>query len=303
MVTKISNFFFVFFFSAFVSCTCKHEDEVTNKGIGWWSGTTPNPDPCNYFMGRDPDVLNPITHEHFRTMTISTALKRAMHVQTHAKNLVSEGKSKRKKTVHRDCNHLIDDTIHQLNTTLHRIRTKTGFTNSDIQTWLSTALTNTEICRSGSHDLNVTRFSSPVLSGNVSELISNSLAANGALLSGNSSRTDPDGNRFPGWVAPGERKLLQDLALASKPNVVVAQDGSGQFRSVQEAIDYAISTRVGEGRVVVYVKKGVYEENVLINRTMSKVMLIGDGIRYTVITGGRSVSAGYTTYSSATFGK
>ncbi|KAL0382293.1 UNVERIFIED_CONTAM: putative pectinesterase/pectinesterase inhibitor 59 [Sesamum calycinum] len=35
---------------------------------------------------------------------------------------------------------------------------------------------------------------------------------------------------------------------------------------------------------------------------MNKVMLVGDGLRFTVITGSRSVSSGFTTYSSATVG-
>lgn len=278
------------------------EDEVSSKGIEWWCNTTPHPDPCNYFMGRDSVQFSPKSKEEFRVMTILVALERAAEAQTEASKLVGRCRGKRKLLVNRDCNKLIDNTILQLNTTLQSIQTNASFTDIDVQTWLSTALTNIEICRKGSSDLNVTKFSSPILSGNVSELISNSLATNGALLNNNSSATSYQGG-YPGWVSGRDRKLLQDLALASRAKIVVSKDGSGNFRSIQAAINYATSKRVGSGRVVVYVKRGVYRENILVSRTQNKVMLVGDGLRYTVITGSRSVSSGFTTYSSATVGK
>ncbi|KAG8390256.1 hypothetical protein BUALT_Bualt01G0064800 [Buddleja alternifolia] len=293
----------------FFICLCSYrilaDDEITKKGIDYWCSTTPHPEPCNYFMGRDPEKFDARSMEDFRTLTIQAALERAVDAQTRASQLGSRCRSKRKTIVYRDCNNLIDNTILQLNITLQSIQTNESFTNFDAQTWLSTALTNIEICRSGSLDLNVTKFNSPVLSGNVSELISNSLATNGGLLeSSNTTSSSNHKHGFPGWMSQGDRRLLlQDLALATRANVVVSNDGrAGSFRSIQAAINYAVSRRVGNGRVVVYVKRGVYRENILISRTMNKVMLVGDGLRYTVITGSRSVSSGFTTYSSATVG-
>ena len=169
----------------------------------------------------------------------------------------------------------------------------------DAQTWLSTALTNLEICRSGSLDLNVTELISPILTSNMSHLISNCLAVNGVLMEHQDYK---DG--FPGWVTAGERKLLQSsVTLSRTASAVVAMDGSGHFRSIQAAINYAASRMVGNARVVIYVKRGVYRENIAISSTMNKVTLIGDGLRYTIVTGSRSVAGGYTTYSSATLGK
>lgn len=97
--------------------------------------------------------------------------------------------------------------------------------------------------------------------------------------------------------------LLESWSSASyKANIVVAQDGSGNCKTINEAVS-ALS-RMGNGggrRVVVYVKAGVYNEQVEIQRWMKNVMLVGDGIDRTIITGNRNVQDGSTTFGSATF--
>ncbi|KAL8539593.1 hypothetical protein ACS0TY_001268 [Phlomoides rotata] len=230
------------------------------------------------------------------TMTVRAAMEQAVDIQSRAAKLGSEHQ------VHRDCDDLIDHAILQLNNTLQAISTTThtvGFAAHDAQTWLSTALTNVQLCRSAAANLNL---SHPIFTANVSKLISNSLATNAAALLGTNAKTGYGG--FPRWVSGRDRKLLQDSDLKSRANVVVAQDGSGRFGSIQEAINFAVnvSESVGKERVVVYVKKGVYTENILVDRSMENVMLVGDGVRHTVITGNRSASSGFTTYSSATVG-
>ncbi|XP_057798361.1 probable pectinesterase/pectinesterase inhibitor 59 isoform X2 [Salvia miltiorrhiza] len=263
------------------------QDEA--KNMEWWCSTTSHPQPCNHHMKQ----FHPKSHQDFRTMSVAAAMERA---KTLARELSG---STSKKMVQRECEDLIDGTILHLNATLQSMMSSSTRANanaaSDEQTWLSAALTNIETCIAGSHELSLPEFSSPILKGNVSEMIRNCLAVNAGLL-GNSAADDP------GWVTDGDRKLLQDYVWAARANVTVSKDGSGQFRSIQEAINYATANRLGKKRVIVYVKRGVYEENILINRTMNKVMLVGDGVRNTIITGNRSSSAGFTTYSTATFG-
>lgn len=268
-----------------------------NGDIDWWCNRTPHPEPCRYYMGHDPKQFKPKCRDEFRTMTVLVALEQVYGSQKHAKNLKYQCHNKRKKAVWKDCNQLLSNTVLQLKSSIASFQANET-TDFDAQTWLSTALTNLEICRTGSRELNVTQFISPLVSNNVSQLISNALAVNGALMD---QQNYTDG--FPSWVTPVERKLLQSASLSTKANVVVAHDGSGQFKSIQAAINYATSKRVGNGRVVIYVKKGVYKENIAISAAMNKVMLIGDGLRYTIITDRRSVAGGYTTYSSATLGK
>lgn len=100
-------------------------------------------------------------------------------------------------------------------------------------------------------------------------------------------------------VRPDERKLLQVNRVLA--DVVVAQDGTGNFTSVQEAVmaapDYS------PRRFVIHVKKGVYKGNVEIKKKKWNIMMVGEGMDVTVISGNRSFTDGWTTFRSATFGK
>lgn len=84
---------------------------------------------------------------------------------------------------------------------------------------------------------------------------------------------------------------------------MVAKDGSGTHTTINEAL--AALARMGHRRpqrAIIYVKSGVYNEKVQIGRRMKNVMLVGDGMDKTIITGSRSVLDGSTTLTSATFG-
>lgn len=91
----------------------------------------------------------------------------------------------------------------------------------------------------------------------------------------------------------------------SKPDYVVAKDGSGTHTTINGAV--AALTRTGHKRrperAVIYVKAGVYKENVEIGIQLKNVMVVGDGADKTIVTGGRNVPDGATTYNSATFGE
>ncbi|KAL6341774.1 hypothetical protein AAG906_038018 [Vitis piasezkii] len=61
----------------------------------------------------------------------------------------------------------------------------------------------------------------------------------------------------------------------------------------------AASKRSGSGRYVIYVKAGTYSENVQIGSGLKNIMLLGDGIGKTIVTGSKSVGGGSTTFKSA----
>ncbi|XP_047329316.1 probable pectinesterase/pectinesterase inhibitor 33 [Impatiens glandulifera] len=250
-----------------------------------------------------PHGYNPKRREEFRNMAVKVAMEQALSTYVNAQKY-NNNLSKRAKAAWLDCQRLVNNTISQLSSTFSGLNTNGSITDFDAQTWLSTALTNLQVCKTGSRELKVSStLFSDVASSNVTELISNSLSINGGFLDKQETPNDDvvDGE-FPSWVSKNKRKMLQDAALASQAIVVVAKDGSGKFTSVQKGINYAVSKRVGSKRVIVYVKRGVYKENVDITSLMGKITLVGDGLRYTIITGSRSVKGGYTTYSSATFG-
>ncbi|KFK26750.1 hypothetical protein AALP_AA8G288600 [Arabis alpina] len=242
-------------------------------------------------------------------MLVEAAMDRAISARDELTRSVRNCTDSRKQAVLTDCIDLYGDTILQLTRTLQGVSPKAGAgkrcTDFDAQTWLSTALTNTETCRRGSSDLNVSDFITPIVSNTkISNSISNCLAVNGALLpTGNNGTTTADQESFPTWVSGKERRLLQlQSARAVRANVVVAKDGSGQFITVQAAIDLAGRRKVTSGRFVIYVKRGIYQENINVRLNNDDIMLVGDGMRSTIITGGRSVKGGYTTYNSATAG-
>lgn len=84
-------------------------------------------------------------------------------------------------------------------------------------------------------------------------------------------------------------------------DVVVAQDGSGRYRSVGEAV--ARAPNHSRRKYLIYVKRGVYYENVDVKKKKTNIVLVGEGMGETVITGSRSFSSGWTTFRSATVGK
>ncbi|OMO98093.1 Pectinesterase, catalytic [Corchorus olitorius] len=233
----------------------------------------------------------------FRNMMIRVALDRAVMAGKNVMEFGQSCKNGHQKAAWRDCLKLFDNTILQLNLTLQGLETrKLSCSDFDAQTWLSTALTNIQTCEEGFMDFNVSDFSTPITSNNITQLISNSLAVNGVFLHKKNIT-----QVFPGWLSRHERQLLESSTTKIKAHLVVAKDGSGNFRTVQAALD-AAAKRKRMTRFIIYVKRGIYKENIEVVNTNSNIMLIGDGMKRTIITSNRSVKSGYTTYSSATAG-
>lgn len=110
--------------------------------------------------------------------------------------------------------------------------------------------------------------------------------------------TDDDEDSFPDWIRSEDRRLLETNGVSY--DVSVALDGTGNFTKIMDAIkeapDYSLK------RFVIYIKKGLYLENVEIKKKKWNIVMLGDGIDVTVISGNRSFIDGWTTFRSATFG-
>lgn len=114
-----------------------------------------------------------------------------------------------------------------------------------------------------------------------------------------------NGDSWPHWLTAGDRRLLQGSGGGTPvtnppPDVTVATDGSGNYRTVSEAV--AAAPGGSRKRYIIKIKAGVYRENVEIPRSKTNLMFIGDGQKNTIITARRNVKEGSTTFRSATVG-
>ncbi|XP_052136966.1 pectinesterase-like [Oryza glaberrima] len=193
-----------------------------------------------------------------------------------------------------DCDQLVAFAVGHLNRTV--AAAARGVDGDDVAAWLSAARTTVGTCLDGFGELGASpgpEFAAAL--ANVSRLVTDALAAT-ALRRGTE-----DGARAATNSGDDDGRMLPlDMARPGDADVVVAKDGTGHFCTVGEALKAAARRATnGGGRTVVYVKAGVYNENVEVWTT--NLVLFGDGIGRTVITGSRSVRGGYTTFSSATF--
>ncbi len=67
------------------------------------------------------------------------------------------------------------------------------------------------------------------------------------------------------------------------PDIIVSRDGTGDFRTIQEAVNSVRDFRP-EGRTVILIKKGVYKEKLIIPAWKEKLTLAGEDARETIIT-------------------
>lgn len=159
-------------------------------------------------------------------------------------------------------------------------------------------MVNPETCMEGLEGTNsiVKRLISSGL-GKVISLVTNLLVQVVPPISDELTIATAEGE-YPSWVKEKDMKLQVNGVNA---HVVVAADGSGNYSTVMDAVlaapDYSMK------RYVIYVKRGVYEEYVEIKKKKWNIMIVGEGMDSTVISGNRNYVDGWTTFRTATFGK
>ncbi|KAI0507665.1 hypothetical protein KFK09_013792 [Dendrobium nobile] len=170
----------------------------------------------------------------------------------------------------------------------------TGDHHVDLRSWLSAALGNQDTCK---ESLSSTGSVLASLASSGLDTITSLLSQGIRQLPAGSGSGRRLVEGFPKWMAVADRRLLQAAAVAA--DVTVAKDGSGNFTTVNAAVQ-AAPAESGR-RFVIYVKRGVYVENVEIKKKKWNLMLVGDGMNETVISGSRNFVDGWTTFRSATF--
>lgn len=220
-----------------------------------------------------------------------------------------------------NCKELMNYAIEDLNSSLKRFE-DFGLSEiegliQDLKIWLSASMTYQETCLDGFEGAegDTAEKMKKALQGS-SELTSNALAIINEISSFLSSfdllnvgrrhlsetTVDMDmADSFPSWVSNGRRRLLTTLnSKPIKPNIVVAKDGTGNFTTINAALTTV--PKKSNKTFVIYIKEGVYKENVMIGRSMQNVMMIGNGPTKTKITGNKNFVDGTPTFKTATVG-
>ncbi|KAL9233330.1 hypothetical protein vseg_008348 [Gypsophila vaccaria] len=224
-----------------------------------------------------------------------------------------------------DCRSLASLTLDYLSSTFHTINTTDNtLTTNDINqvhTMLSAIITNLDTCLDG-------LLEAQPKSNNITQDLKNHIYNNTMLYSvslalftqGWSPTKSSHGRHLynNNNVRPSHKRLtatsnvnygnkrrlieLGDMGIVINNMVVVNQNGSGNFTTISDAITSTPNnTKVNSGYFGIYVMSGVYEEYVVIPSNKKYLVMIGDGINQTIITGNHSVIEGWTTFNSATF--
>ncbi|KAK4850266.1 hypothetical protein QYF36_005270 [Acer negundo] len=282
---------------------------------------TQYPDHCKSILhGKNGSI-----HDYGRICmhhSLSQAQKFYSLIQHHLINLPPSSKNSTTtiRAALEDCSFLASLNIDFLSKTLKAINSSTDSTTldssiaDDSETFLSATLTNQETCFDGllqalesssSSSTNNSDLLVPLVNGTKSFSVSLAIFKNGWLRN-TKSRLD----RKVYKTVNGRLLLQQVISSGQVVNVsamvVVKPDGSGNFTTINEAVAAAPNNTdisKSNGYFMIYVVAGVYEEYVSIPSNKKYLMMVGDGIKQTVITGNRSVVDGSTTFNSATFGK
>ncbi|KAL1545317.1 Condensin-2 complex subunit H2 [Salvia divinorum] len=161
----------------------------------------------------------------------------------------------------------------------------------EVKIWLSGAISDKDTCFDAFAKTN----------GESKEKVREMLKTSGRMLSkclAMAPRQLLGGENIPDYVKGHARKLIENPKIALKPNVVVAQDGSGNFETITEAVQSVpLQSKVP---FVILVKRGIYKEYVMIPKMIDNVVLIREGPLITRISGNKGFEDGIQTAFTAT---
>ncbi|KAL3508121.1 hypothetical protein ACH5RR_033503 [Cinchona calisaya] len=238
---------------------------------------------------------------HVAVQEISNALQESAFLRNAAKD-------KKTGEAFKTCEILLDDSIHDLQRTFTRFDSF-DLTNlqklaDDLMTWLTGAATYQQTCLDAFENTKEDagdKMKQLLKVGG--ELITDALAMVNEISEHLSHAKVSGLNRRLLWETDeGTARRLLHAANATpqtvQPNVTVAQDGSGKYQSINEALKEVPIKATAP--FIIYIKEGIYAEYVTIMKEMWNVMLIGDGPTKTKITGNKSFVGGLGTFLTAT---
>ncbi|XP_038680886.1 probable pectinesterase/pectinesterase inhibitor 36 [Tripterygium wilfordii] len=188
-----------------------------------------------------------------------------------------------------DCARFYDENEYMLGTLL----AEGDYTSDDARTWLSGVLANHRTCLDGLGERGFGQWFAGAK--NLTLLLGEALALYNAKGRGQ--------RRVPRRANQNSGFLTSWNPSTSRANFIVAKDGSGTHNTIKDAVvAVAGMGKMRSQRVIIYVKAGVYNEKVELDKHTTNIMLVGDGIDRTIVTGNRNYVDGASTTNSATFG-
>ncbi|GLJ48084.1 hypothetical protein SUGI_1015220 [Cryptomeria japonica] len=272
-----------------------------------------------FFMSGEGKIENIVDPKNRVILSLQAAIEEVQKVQALAVELPDSVTGTHESRARQDCLKLFEDTIYRLNSSLNVMKTshlEQRSAMADVHTWVSAALTNQHMCIGGlsgtiynreiknsiilsevgsSISLHVSKLKN--LIGDSLGLFVNLIASVPPVAGKNRVLLRGRKMGFPEWVSGEKRRRLFQFS----PDVVVAQDGSGNFTTITEALYSYVLPQGEKTHFVVYVKAGEYHEKVVIEGFMMNLMLIGDGMNKTVVVGDRCSSVWHSLYASSTF--
>lgn len=265
--------------------------------------TTPYPDVCfdslklSISINISPNIITYLLHTLQIAISESEKLSNLFFDASWHFNIIE----KQRGTI-QDCKELHQITLSSLQRSVSRISAADRGKLADARAYLSAALTNKNTCLEGLDSASGPL--KPVLVNSIIDTykhVSNSLSILSSHEGARRGRTNRRLMGVPTWMSRKDRRIFESAygdEYDQSQVLTVAADGTGNFTTITDAINFAPNNSY-DHRTIIYVKQGVYDENVEIPTYKPNVVLLGDGSDVTFITGNRSVD-GWTTFSSAT---
>ncbi|KAL1188998.1 putative pectinesterase/pectinesterase inhibitor 13 [Cardamine amara subsp. amara] len=205
------------------------------------------------------------------------------------------------------CKLLVEEAKEEINASLNKVN-GTEVNNltkivPDLDSWLSAVMSYQETCLDGfeegtlKSEVKTSVNSSQILTSNSLAMIK-SFDANLPLVTEVLARQLLD--QTPSWISNEDRRMLRAVDVKTlNPNATVAKDGSGNFTTINDALK-AMPEKY-EGRYIIYIKQGVYDESVIVDKKKANLTMVGDGSQKTIVTGNKSHAKKIRTFLTATF--
>ncbi|XP_050216250.1 pectinesterase 3-like isoform X2 [Mercurialis annua] len=242
---------------------------------------------------------NSATFGHILEFTINETEKSVATARKHVTGLLGfQDLISQEKIALKDCLEMLDQTRYELEQAPDDLH---AFYASNLKTLLSAAMTDQHTCIDGFSDFkNQKDLKSKIqdLFTPITGMIGNCLP----IITYMESVTDEDiktvqeRKKLVKWFP--RSRFYPRMGSNIRPNIVVARDGSGNCSLIGEAIKMAPNG--SRHRFVIKIKAGVYNETENVPREKTNIMLIGDGMSKTIITGSKNFVDGFSTFDSAT---